>query len=95
MNADAQRDSLIPDLRARIDEIDRTLLALVNERLELVHRIKARKVELGIEFLDPGREQEMLRDLLAANRGPLSDEGVERLLQTVLELGKNEVYERQ
>jgi hypothetical protein len=36
----------------------------------------------------------MLRDLQAANGGPLSDAGVAQLLRTVLELGKNEVYEQ-
>jgi chorismate mutase len=94
MSTDAPSDRLIQDLRGRIDEVDRTLLDLVNERLDLVHRIKARKLELGIDFIDPGREDEMLRDLQAANRGPLSDAGVAQLLRTVLELGKNEVYEQ-
>jgi chorismate mutase len=90
----ASTDEVIAELRTRIDDLDRAILDLVNERLELVHRIKERKVAAGIEFLDPGREAEMLRDLRAANKGPLSDAGVEQLLRTVLELGKRDVYER-
>src|SRR5579884_451448 len=87
-------DEAIQELRARIDLVDRSLLELVNERLALVQQIKERKVAAGIEFLDPGREEAMLRDLLAANWGPLSDAGVEQLLRTILELGKSEVYHR-
>ncbi len=87
-------DTLIQELRARIDEVDRGILELVNERLELVRRIKERKVEAGIEFVDPDREQAMLRDLISANPGPLSEAGVEQLLATILELGKSEVYHR-
>jgi chorismate mutase len=80
--------------RACTPRAPRSLLDLVNERLELVQQIKERKVAAGIEFVDPGREEAMLRDLLAANAGPLSDAGVEQLLRTVLELGKSEVYHR-
>jgi 3-deoxy-7-phosphoheptulonate synthase/chorismate mutase len=87
-------DQVIRELRLRIDLVDRSLLDLVNERLELVQQMKERKVAAGIEFVDPGREEAMLRDLLAANAGPLSDAGVEQLLRTVLELGKSEVYHR-
>jgi chorismate mutase / prephenate dehydratase len=87
-------DPVITELRARIDELDRTILGLVNTRLELVHRIKERKIAAGIEFVDPDREAELLRDLVAANDGPLSDAGVEQLLKTILELGKKDVYER-
>lgn len=90
----ATQDALIQQLRGRIDAIDRSILELVNERLQLVLQIKERKVESGIDFVDPGREEAMLRDLLEANRGPLSDAGVEQLLTTILELGKRDVYGR-
>ena len=91
---ETRSDELIDELRAQLDVIDREILRLVNARLEIVHRIKQRKVEAGIQFVDPGREREMLRDLLAANDGPLSDAGVEQLLTTILELGKRDVYEQ-
>lgn len=93
-NPTATQDALIQELRDRIDAIDAAILELVNERLDVVHRIKQRKVEAGIDFIDPGREEQMLRELIEANRGPLSDAGVEQLLTTILELGKRDVYER-
>jgi chorismate mutase len=84
-------DPLIAELRARISEVDREVLAAFNHRLELVARLKRHKDELGLDFVDPDRERRMLEELRAANPGPLSDEGVETLLRALLDLTKREV----
>jgi chorismate mutase len=84
-------DPLIAELRARISEVDREVLAAFNHRLELVARLKRHKDELGLDFVDPDRERRMLEELRAANPGPLSDEGVEALLRALLDLTKREV----
>ncbi len=42
-------------------------------------------------FVDPEREEWMLRYLTRANTGPLSDEGLRELFTTVLDLTKREV----
>jgi chorismate mutase len=84
-------DPVLRELREQISATDRGILDAVNARLELVARIKEHKESRGVEFLDPEREQSMLRELRAANRGPLSGEGVEELLMSVLELTKREV----
>ena len=52
--------------------------------------IKRYKEENGIEFLDPDREAWLLEELRRTNRGPLSDEGLERILQELLDLSKRE-----
>ena len=88
-------DPVLRELREQISATDRGILDAVNARLELVARIKEHKESRGIEFLDPEREQSMLRELRAANRGPLSGEGVEELLMSVLELTKREVARRE
>ena len=84
-------DPRIEELRARISELDRTVLDALNNRLELVSELKSIKDELGIDFVDPDREQRMLEDLRAANGGPLSDEGVTRLLASLLALTRAEL----
>jgi chorismate mutase len=84
-------DPLIAELRARISEVDREVLAAFNHRLELVARLKRHKDELGLDFVDPDRERRMLEELRAANPGPLSNEGVEALLRALLDLTKREV----
>ena len=87
-------DPVVDRLRAEISELDRTVLAAVNARLELVAELKRHKESRGIGFVDPDREARMLDDLLAANDGPLSAEGVGELLETLLNLTKRELARR-
>jgi chorismate mutase len=84
-------DPVLRELRKQISDTDRAILDAVNVRLELVARIKEHKEARGIDFLDPERERSMLRELTEANRGPLSGEGVQDLLTSVLELTKREL----
>jgi chorismate mutase len=87
-------DKTLDDLREQLAVNDRTLLDLVNKRLDLVRQIKQRKAELGVDFVDPEREAWLLDHLRDANRGPLSDEGLRELLATVLDLTKRELAGR-
>jgi len=84
-------DPLLRELREQISATDRAILDAVNARLELVARIKEHKETRGVGFLDPEREQSMLRNLAEANSGPLSEEGVRRLFTEILDLTKQEV----
>jgi 3-deoxy-7-phosphoheptulonate synthase / chorismate mutase len=80
----------LDELREQVSENDRAIVEAVNRRLDLVAEIKRHKEAAGIEFRDPGREAWMLEDLRAANRGPLSDEGLQRILRELLDLSKRE-----
>jgi len=91
MNESTADDPVIRELREQISALDRAILDAVNERLEVVAKIKAYKEARGLDFHDPGREQAMLRDLTEANPGPLSGAGVEALLRAILDLSKREV----
>ena len=63
----------------------------VNARLRLVARLKSYKESRGFDFVDPEREEWMLRDVARANRGPLSQEGLEQIYTAILDLTKREV----
>ena len=84
-------DPTITQLRERIASADRAILAAVNERLRLVAQVKAYKESRGVDFHDPDQEERLLRALSDANAGPLSDEGLRELFETVLALSKREV----
>jgi chorismate mutase len=88
---DAAADSFLQELREQVSETDRAIVDLLNTRLELVGRISKRKRDLGLAFLDPQREEWMLRDLSRANRGPLSDDGLKEVLRELLALTKREI----
>ena len=91
MGADPITDAALGDLRELLAANDLALLDLVNRRLDLVEKIKQRKSELGVDFVDPEREAWLLDYLRGANTGPLSDEGLRELLATVLDLTKREL----
>jgi 3-deoxy-7-phosphoheptulonate synthase / chorismate mutase len=91
MAADSTTDAALDDLRELLAANDLALLDLVNRRLDLVEKIKQRKSELGVSFVDPEREAWLLDYLRDANTGPLSDEGLRELLTTVLDLTKREL----
>ncbi len=91
MPAEPTIDATLDRLRELLALNDVTVLDLVNRRLDLVDQIKQRKAELGMAFVDPEREAWLLDHLRAANNGPLSDEGLRKLLATLLDLTKSEL----
>jgi chorismate mutase len=84
-------DPTILRVRREISDVDVRLVELVNRRLRLVSRLKRYKDERGIGFVDLAREEWMLRYLQRANRGPLTERGLEDLYQVLLDLTKREV----
>lgn len=88
---DEGSDPLIKRFREQISDNDRSLVEAINTRLRLVAQLKSYKESRGIEFVDPEREEWMLRDLTRANRGPLSPEGLREIYAEILDLTKREV----
>jgi chorismate mutase len=88
MNAAA--DPVVQSFRERIGALDERILAAVNARLSLVSELHGYKEQQGLERVDRGREEELLRRLTEANPGPLSSEGVTELFEFVLALVKQE-----
>ena len=60
-------------LRAEIDELDRRIVALFNERAELTRAVWREKVAIGRRAIrDREREREVLLRVSIANDGPIS-----------------------
>ena len=89
--SDPPSDPTVRRLRDEISDVDRAILESVNARLVLVARLKRHKAELGIPFVDPDRERQLLAELAGANSGPLSDAGLHAFFGELLELTKREV----
>ncbi len=88
---DPSQDPVIRQLRQQVSDNDRALIETINTRLRLVTKLKQYKEERGFEFVDPEREEWMLRDISRANRGPLSQQGLEEVYTAILDLTKREV----
>jgi chorismate mutase len=83
--------TVLETYRDQITALDEQLVATVNARLEQVAALRRYKEENGIAFFDPEREAALVEHLKRLNGGPLTDEGVEKLIRFVLDLVKQEV----
>lgn len=79
------------ELRAEIAANDRAIVQSVNVRLRLVEELWRLKDERGDARFDPDREARLREALAAANAGPLSAEGLGRLVDELLALTKDEL----
>jgi chorismate mutase-like protein len=75
----------IEDWRARIDEIDRKLVELLNDRTRCAIEIAKIKRTKNIQVFDPERERQVIRNVQGQNQGPLDNEGLQRLFERVID----------
>lgn len=83
-DAPASPEALRP-WRGRIDALDETILALLNERARCATEIGHLKRALGVPVYAPEREDEVISHVLAANAGPLPPEAVRRLFERIID----------
>lgn len=72
-------------LRDRIDAFDRAILILLNERSRCANQIGHLKRLLGLPVYVPSREEEVLRNVISANKGPLPHTAVRRLFERIID----------
>jgi chorismate mutase/prephenate dehydratase len=72
-------------IRGRIDGIDAAIQRLIEERARLAREVGASKAAAAaVDFYRPEREAEVLRNVVARNRGPLKDEEMLRLFREIM-----------
>ena len=74
----------IQELRSRVDEVDRELIRILNERALIVQEIAAIKAEVGKPLFDPKREEEILRRVAEENEGPIYDTSMREIFELIL-----------
>lgn len=82
--ADPSRDPVVRELRDRITQADREILAGINRRIALVRELHAYKREQGYPLRDPEREAALLDELEQVNPGPLSSEGLREIYGAIV-----------
>lgn len=83
--------AVVRQMRDAVIDNDLRLLAALNQRVELVSRLRAYKLAHGLGFVDQAREDWQHRYLAGANRGPISAEGLREIYGHVLDLTKREL----
>ena len=75
----------LAECRDCIDEIDRRILGLLNERTNVVEEIGRVKRELALPIYEPKREEEVFQNVTTHNGGPLSAGAVKRVFERIID----------
>jgi len=78
----------IADWRKKIDDIDRRLVELLNERARCAVEIGRIKLQNGLPIQEPKREEEVFRHAFEANGGPLGNDALQRLFERIVDEGR-------
>jgi len=94
---DRESEKSLTPLRERIDGINREILDRLQERARLVLEIAEVKRVKGLEGHDPGREDQMLEDLVSRASGPFGPTELRGIFRTIfrasLEIQERERWE--
>jgi chorismate mutase-like protein len=71
--------------RERIDELDRRLVALLNERTAIVETIGQVKKDAQLPVYEPKRENAVYANITAVNSGPLPNDSVQRIFERIMD----------
>ena len=75
----------LQDWRRRIDEIDRKLVELLNERSHCALEIGKLKQAAKLPLYQPDREKEVIHNAQQTNAGPLSNSAIRRLFERIID----------
>lgn len=81
--------------RRKIDDLDRRLVQLLNERAQCAHEIGKLKRNSGMPIYEPDREKIIFDNIRQENKGPLSDVQLrmvyERLVDVMRQIQREEM----
>ncbi len=80
----AKSAAALRSLRSAIDRLDLQILKLVNERAALAGEIGRVKNDQGAEVFSPAREEEVLENVLEANKGPLDPATIRAIYREIM-----------
>ena len=75
----------LAECRRNIDRIDIQVLALLNERARVAEIIGTVKRDQGLPVYEPKREDQVYRNVLDHNHGPLPADAVRRIFERVID----------
>ena len=75
----------LDDWRRRIDELDKRLVELLNERSRCALEIGRLKQEAKMPLYQPDREHQVLKNVQEVNHGPLSNAAIRRLFERIID----------
>jgi|SRR3989442_14502927 len=84
MQMDADKKKL-EEFRVQIDDLDRRILTLLNERTRIVQQIGRVKQKARLPIYEPRREDQVFENVTQNNSGPLTPEAVKRIFERIID----------
>ena len=78
----------LDELRESIDCLNMEILEALSKRAEISERIGEEKKKRNLPVLDENREQEVIKRILAANRGPIGDDDLASLFGEIMRISR-------
>jgi chorismate mutase len=75
----------LEEYRVLIDDVDRRLVALLNERTRVVEEIGRVKRQARLPVYEPKREDQVFANITSSNCGPITQEGVRRIFERIID----------
>lgn len=75
----------LAECRRDIDRVDLQILSWLNERARIVEVIGSVKREASLPVYEPKREDEVYKNILENNGGPLPPDAVRRIFERVID----------
>ncbi len=79
----------IADWREKIDELDRRLVELLNQRARAAQEIGKLKRNTSMPIYEPQREKIIFDNVRKANRGPLPDGELRHVYERIIDVMRN------
>jgi chorismate mutase-like protein len=79
----------IADWRKQIDELDRRLVELLNQRATAAHEIGKLKRNTNMPIYEPDREKLIFENVRKANQGPLPDGELRHVYERIIDVMRN------
>jgi chorismate mutase len=79
----------IAEWRRKIDEIDRNLVQMLNQRAEAAQEIGRLKRSSDLPIYEPDRERIVLEQVQQANQGPLHHRHLMQIYERIMDVMRN------
>lgn len=76
----------ISDWRKKIDDLDRKLAALLNERASAAIEIGRLKRNTDLPIYEPEREREVIANVQQSSRGPLAQRDLAQIFERIMDV---------
>lgn len=75
----------LEEFRVLIDDVDRRIVELLNERTRVVENIGRVKREARLPIYEPKREDQVFANITCANAGPITQDAVRRIFERIID----------